>query len=593
MLRKIIQARFTVAIVILLALVMMIFSTFSANIIVVYSQKTLTNTVILPKKATTNTSNSTSSPSPSITSPPKLHAVKIISPAKGQQVPIGKDLTISGTSMDTVNSGCQITVTVNRVKPAQVATAGGPGGPDDYSKWNFIISPSKYTNINQGQNRISAKYACSSVNTGVLSSDSVNVTGVSTLGAAAATTTTAANAISDTTIIKKSIPISSNSTIASHSPSSSSSISKANNNNNAGSHVSSVSSSSYHSPAQLSSSTTSSRGVSKQVKPTLNYENSNNIPNLNSNILHIKITSPVVGQLVPVSSNLLVTGTSSDTASTNCKVYAGLNGYNLYQPAIAAGAGGVTDYSKWYFKYTPTPAAYYAITPGGNTLIAKLTCNGNPSLVKYASTDITGIVAGLPPPPIVIVPSSSASTAYTSYDPVPSTSSYTTHSSAKVHKVHDSSSSSSDGGTKVKVRKVRDSSSSSSSDGGSSSSDTNGLTNDDNSNNEKITHNHITSNIQDSSSDVGTKVKVHDGSSSNSDAGSSKVKVHKVPDIHSSAKVHKVRDSSSDGSDVGTKVKVHDSKDNYNNNDSNGLANNIIKDVKKSLKNGGINVDLG
>jgi hypothetical protein len=38
---------------------------------------------------------------------------------------------------------------------------------------------------------------------------------------------------------------------------------------------------------------------------------------------------------------------------------------------------------------------------------------------------------------------------------------------------------------------------------------------------------------------------------------------------------------------------VHDSKDNYNNNDSNGLANNIIKDVKKSLKNGGINVDLG
>jgi hypothetical protein len=315
MLRKIIQARFTVAIVILLALVMMIFSTFSANIIVVYSQKALTNTVILPKKATTNTSNSTSSPSPSITSPPKLHAVKIISPIKGQQVPIGKDLTISGTSMDTVNSGCQITVTVNRIKPAQVATAGGAGGPDDYSKWNFIISPSKYTNINQGQNRISAKYTCSSVNTGVLSSDSVNVTGVSTLGAAATTTTTA-NAISDTPIIKKSIPVASNATIAGHSPSSSSSISKANNNNNAGSHVSSVLSSSSHSPAQLSSSTTSSRGVSKQVKPTLNYENSNNnIPNLNSDILHIKIASPLVGQLVPVSSNLLVTGTSSDTAS--------------------------------------------------------------------------------------------------------------------------------------------------------------------------------------------------------------------------------------------------------------------------------------
>ena len=118
----------------------------------------------------------------------------------------------------------------------------------------------------------------------MLSSDSVNVTGVSTLGGgAAATTTTTANAVSDTPIIKKSIPVGSNATIAGHSPSSSSSISKANNNNNAGSHVSSVSSSSSHSPAQLSSSTTSSRGVSKQVKPTLNYENSNNnIPNLNS-----------------------------------------------------------------------------------------------------------------------------------------------------------------------------------------------------------------------------------------------------------------------------------------------------------------------
>jgi hypothetical protein len=125
--------------VILLALAMMIFSTFSANIVVVYSQKALSNTVILPKKTAINTSNSISSSSPSssssssssITSPPKLHAVKIISPAKGQQVPIGKDLTISGISIYTVNSGCQITVTVNRVKPAQVATAGGPGGADD------------------------------------------------------------------------------------------------------------------------------------------------------------------------------------------------------------------------------------------------------------------------------------------------------------------------------------------------------------------------------------------------------------------------------------------------------------------------------
>ena len=57
MIRKIIQARFTVAIVILLALAMIIFSTFSANIVIVYSQKALSNTVMLPKKAATNTSS--------------------------------------------------------------------------------------------------------------------------------------------------------------------------------------------------------------------------------------------------------------------------------------------------------------------------------------------------------------------------------------------------------------------------------------------------------------------------------------------------------------------------------------------------------
>ena len=284
--------------------------------------------------------------------------------------------------------------------------------------------------------------------------------------------------------------------------------------------------------------------MSKQVKPTLNYENSNNnIPNLNSDILHIKIASPLVGQLVPVSSNLLVTGTSSDTASTNCKVYAGLNGYNLYQPAIAAGPGGVTDYSKWYFKYTPTPTAYYAITPGGNTLIAKLTCNGNPSLVKYATTDITGIVAGLPPP-VVIVPSSSASTAYTSYDPVPSTSSYTTHSSAKVHKVHDSSSSS-DGGAKVTVRKVRDSSSSS--DGGSSKV--------------KIHKIHPVVHIRSSSNTAHTSYDPVPSTSSYT--------------THSSAKVHKVHDSSS-SSDGGTKVKVRKVRDSSSSSSSDGGIGTVI-----------------
>lgn len=109
---------------------------------------------------------------------PKLHAVKIISPAKGQQVGVGKDLTISGTSLDdaTANNDCHVSVSVNHVKPSQPTTATGTGGTNDYSKWNFILT-SKYTTIKQGpNNKITAKYTCTN-NPGIVSYSSVNVTG--------------------------------------------------------------------------------------------------------------------------------------------------------------------------------------------------------------------------------------------------------------------------------------------------------------------------------------------------------------------------------------------------------------------------------
>jgi hypothetical protein len=115
------------------------------------------------------------------------HSVKITSPIKGQQVPIGKDITITGTSLANPNSNCQITVIVNHAKPYQPATAAGPGGSKDYSKWNFVLS-SKYTTIHQGQNKITAKYNCSSANHGGLSFNSVNVTGVPAAVTSAATT---------------------------------------------------------------------------------------------------------------------------------------------------------------------------------------------------------------------------------------------------------------------------------------------------------------------------------------------------------------------------------------------------------------------
>ncbi len=135
-------------------------------------------------------------PSQSPSSSPK--AVKIISPTKGQQMPVGKDLTISGTSTDNATSNCQVSMSVNHVKPYQPATAAGIAGANDYSKWNFVLT-SNYATIRPGpDNRITAKYTCTD-NPAMLSPtySSVNVTGVmdtaSTTSTAATTTTPTAN----------------------------------------------------------------------------------------------------------------------------------------------------------------------------------------------------------------------------------------------------------------------------------------------------------------------------------------------------------------------------------------------------------------
>ena len=102
--------------------------------------------------------------------------IKITSPTRGQQVPAGKDLTVSGISMDNATANCQVSVIVNNIKPYQNATAAGTGGAADYSKWNFDIT-SKYTTIKPGQNRITSKYECAS-NPTSKGFSSVNVTGV-------------------------------------------------------------------------------------------------------------------------------------------------------------------------------------------------------------------------------------------------------------------------------------------------------------------------------------------------------------------------------------------------------------------------------
>jgi len=105
------------------------------------------------------------------------HLVKIISPTKGQQVRVGKDLTVYGISSDnSKTSGCKVSVIVNGNKPYRIAYPAGQAGAGDYSKWNFTLTPS-YTSFKEGQNKITAKFSCGN-DPNLISHNSVNVTGV-------------------------------------------------------------------------------------------------------------------------------------------------------------------------------------------------------------------------------------------------------------------------------------------------------------------------------------------------------------------------------------------------------------------------------
>jgi hypothetical protein len=104
-------------------------------------------------------------------------SVKIMSPVKGEQVPSGQGIIVSGISSDNATSDCKVSVIVNDVKPYQQAVANGTGGTNDYSSWNFMITPA-YTTIKEGpDNKITSKLECTP---NLTKWYSVNVTGIAT-----------------------------------------------------------------------------------------------------------------------------------------------------------------------------------------------------------------------------------------------------------------------------------------------------------------------------------------------------------------------------------------------------------------------------
>ena len=127
--------------------------------------------------------NKSSSPSLSTTShktsTSKLHAIRITSPVRGQDVPVGKNLLVSGISTTgnaTASSKCHVSIIVNGIKPYQNGSGIGAKGQNDYSKWTFLLI-SKYTTIKEGANKITSKYSCGN-NPNLVSYYGLNVTGV-------------------------------------------------------------------------------------------------------------------------------------------------------------------------------------------------------------------------------------------------------------------------------------------------------------------------------------------------------------------------------------------------------------------------------
>jgi hypothetical protein len=108
----------------------------------------------------------------------KSLGVKITDPAKGQQVAIGKNLTLSGTSSYNTTSNCGVFIIVDAVRPYQKTIPTGQAGGNDYSKWKYTFTPAYDGTMREGVNRITAKLVCQANPVNLTKFYSINVTGM-------------------------------------------------------------------------------------------------------------------------------------------------------------------------------------------------------------------------------------------------------------------------------------------------------------------------------------------------------------------------------------------------------------------------------
>jgi hypothetical protein len=112
------------------------------------------------------------------TSIPGPLAVKITEPMKGQQLNVGKNLTVLGISNYSATSNCGVLVIVDGIKPYQKTIPIGQAGGNNYSRWKYTLTPPYNGTIREGTNRITAKLLCQPIPENLTKFYSINVTGV-------------------------------------------------------------------------------------------------------------------------------------------------------------------------------------------------------------------------------------------------------------------------------------------------------------------------------------------------------------------------------------------------------------------------------
>ena len=112
------------------------------------------------------------------TSIPGPLAIKITEPMKGQQLNVGKNLTVLGISNYSATSNCGVLVIVDGIKPYQKTIPIGQAGGNNYSRWKYTLTPPYNGTIREGTNRITAKLLCQAIPENLTKFYSINVTGV-------------------------------------------------------------------------------------------------------------------------------------------------------------------------------------------------------------------------------------------------------------------------------------------------------------------------------------------------------------------------------------------------------------------------------